>query len=144
MNIADKAALYRELHRVLKPGGWLLLSEIAQGVGGELDYPTPWAANAQASFLATPRQTELGLLAAGFEVLHLQDTAAKALDYGVRSRAAVARGERPPHRAVKLILGELASIAMAHSAQSLADGRAVPIEVLARKPALRQLQDAKA
>jgi SAM-dependent methyltransferase len=143
MNIADKAAFYRELHRVLKPAGWLLLSEIAHG-GGELDYPTPWAASAQSSFLATPQQTEQGLLDAGFEVLHHQDTAEKALAYGTRSRAAVARGEKPPHRAVMLIHGETAPRAMANTAKSLADGRAVPIEVLARKPAPRQLQEAKA
>jgi len=143
MNIADKAAFYRELHRVLKPGGWLLLSEIAQGSGDELVYPTPWAASAQASFLATPQQTEQGLLAAGFEVLHVQDSVDKALAYGTRSRAEVARGEKPPHRAVMLIHGELALRAMANSAKSLADGRVLPIEVLARKPAPRQPQDAK-
>jgi ubiquinone/menaquinone biosynthesis C-methylase UbiE len=144
MNIADKPSFYRELHRVLKPGGWLLLSEIARGVGGELDYPTPWAANALASFLATPQQTQQGLRDAGFEVLLLQDTADKALAYGTRSRAAVERGEKPPHRAVMLIHAELAPRAMANSARSLADGRALPIEVLARRPALRQVQDAKA
>src|ERR1700757_4291832 len=34
MNIADKPALYGEMHRVVKPGGWLMLSEIARGAGG--------------------------------------------------------------------------------------------------------------
>jgi len=28
MNIADKAAFYCEIHRVLKPGAWLLLSDV--------------------------------------------------------------------------------------------------------------------
>ena len=37
MNIADKGAFYREIHRVLKPGAWLMLSEIAKGAGGDLD-----------------------------------------------------------------------------------------------------------
>ena len=43
MNITDKNAFYREIHRVLEPGGWLALSKIAKGEGLELDYPTPWA-----------------------------------------------------------------------------------------------------
>ena len=30
MNIADKRALYREIHRVLKPGARLVLSKIVQ------------------------------------------------------------------------------------------------------------------
>jgi hypothetical protein len=33
---------------------------------------------------------------------------------------------------------------MANSAKALADGQAVPIELLARKPAPRHLQEAKA
>jgi len=44
MNIADKDAFYREIRRVLKPSGWLALSEIAKGPGPEIDYPVPWAA----------------------------------------------------------------------------------------------------
>ena len=38
MNIADKPALYRELRRVLRPGGWLVLSEVAKGPGPAMDY----------------------------------------------------------------------------------------------------------
>ena len=34
MNIADKCALYRQIHRVLKPGARLVLSEVVQGPGG--------------------------------------------------------------------------------------------------------------
>ena len=41
MNIEDKRALYREIHRVLKPGGWLVLSEVILGPGGEPRLPRP-------------------------------------------------------------------------------------------------------
>ena len=133
MNIADKPALYREIHRVLKPGGWLMLSELAKGPGAPLDYPTPWAASAQESFLATPEETRLGLEAAGFEVLRLRDSADKVKAYGARSREMVARGEKPPHRAVMLIHGETARAAMANSNRGVLEARIVPIEVLARK-----------
>jgi ubiquinone/menaquinone biosynthesis C-methylase UbiE len=133
MNIADKGALYREIHRVLKPGGWLMLSEIAQGAGGDPDYPTPWAANAHTSFLSTPEATRSGLAQAGFDVAYLHSTLEQALEFGARSRAMVARGEKPPHRAVQLIHGDVAAQAMANTARGLAESRLVPIEVLARK-----------
>lgn len=133
MNIADKAGFYREIRRVLKPGAWLALSEIARGSGGELGYPTPWAASAKTSFLSTPEETRRGLVEAGFEVLRLEDTLAAALEFGARSRAMVERGEKPPHRAVSLIHGEMAQEAGANTGRGLKEGAILPIEVLARK-----------
>ena len=133
MNIADKVAFYREIHRVLKPKAWLMLSEIAKGAGGDLDYPTPWASSADTSFLSTPEETRNGLVEAGFDVVRLNSTLEQALLFGARSRAMVERGEKPPHRAVQLIHGEMAKQAMANTARGLSESRIVPIEVLATK-----------
>jgi ubiquinone/menaquinone biosynthesis C-methylase UbiE len=97
MNIADKAGLYREIRRVLKPGAWLMLSEIAQGPGPDVDYPTPWARTAEASFLATPEDTLRALEQAGFEVMHHGDTREQTLAFGARSRrwSSAARSSAP-------------------------------------------------
>jgi ubiquinone/menaquinone biosynthesis C-methylase UbiE len=133
MNIDDKAAFYREIHRVLRPGADLILSELATGDGRPLEYPTPWAAEAGASFLVTLEQTIAGLAAAGFEIVHARSTLQQALDYGARSRALVARGEKPPHRAVMLIHREQAAAAMSNIARALGDGRVVPVEIVARR-----------
>jgi ubiquinone/menaquinone biosynthesis C-methylase UbiE len=133
MNIADKGAFYREVHRVLKPGAWVVLSELAKGEGGEPQYPTPWAASAQASFLSTPDETRRGLHEAGFDVIQFRSTLEEALAFGVRSREMVQRGEKPPHRAVMLMHGDIAKQAMANVARGLLDARIVPIEVLARR-----------
>lgn len=135
MNIADKRAFYREIVRVLKPGAWLVLSEVAKGDGAALGYPTPWAATEQTSFLSTPDETRQGLVDAGFEAVELASSLEQALDFGMRSRAAVARGEKPPHRAVMLMQGEAAKAAMANTARGLAQGAIVPIEVRAQKVA---------
>jgi SAM-dependent methyltransferase len=135
MNIADKLAFYREIHRVLKPGGWLVLSEIAKGAGGDLDYPTPWAKSARTSFLSTPDEARSGLRGAGFEVIVVESALERTLAYAARSRAMVARGEKPPQRAVLLIHGETATVATANTQRAFSDGRIVPVEVLAWKPA---------
>lgn len=133
MNIADKGALYREIHRVLKPGAWLVLSELAKGQGSDPDYPTPWAGSARASFLSTPEETRGGLSAAGFDVIRLHGSAEKTLAFGARSRAMVERGEKPPHRAVMLIHGKSAGQMAANTSRGVAEGRIIPIEVLGRK-----------
>lgn len=133
MNIADKGAFYREVHRVLKRGAWLVLSEVAKGEGGELEYPTPWAASAHTSFLSTPDETRRGLVEGGFDVIQFRSTLEEARAFGVRSRAMVERGEKPSHRAVMLIHGEIATQAMANNSRGLSEARIVPIEVFARK-----------
>lgn len=135
MNIADKDTFYRSIHRVLKPGGRLALSEITRGPTGTVHYPTPWAATAKASFLSTRDETRRGLIAAGFDVLRIEDTTELARAYAARSRALVERGEKPPHRAVLLVHGDVARDAIANSGRALRDGATIPIEVLAKKPA---------
>ena len=132
MNIEDKATLYRETHRVLKPGAWLALSELAKGKG-ELDYPTPWASSASTSFLSTPEQTRRGLEQAGFDVVQFHNKRDEALAAGAHARAIVASGGKPPHRAVMLIHGDNANEAMANMSRGLTNAHVIPIEILARK-----------
>jgi len=134
MNISDKQGLYREIHRVLKPGAWLALSEVARGPGPEPDYPTPWAETAAASFLATPEETRQRLEACGFAVLTLKDMLQETRAYGARLRAAVERGEKPAHRAVGIIHPDEAQAMAANVGRGLNSGALIPIEVFCRKP----------
>jgi SAM-dependent methyltransferase len=132
MNIADKAGLYREIRRVLKPGAWFVLAEIAQGAAGAPTYPTPWAKTAATSFLATPEETRDALAAAGFTIVKSRDTAAQVAAFTARARAMIARGEKPPFHAVYLIHGDLAREMAANGARDLAAGKIIPIEILCR------------
>jgi SAM-dependent methyltransferase len=134
MNIADKDAFYAEIHRVLRPGGWLVLSELAQGPGGAPDYPAPWALTAESSFLATPAATRTGLEAAGFTVSAMRETTERALAFGQRSRAIVEAGGKPPHRAIGLIHADLAAKMAGNTSRGLAQACLIPIEIFCRKP----------
>ena len=133
MNIKDKDRLYREVGRVLKPGAWLVFSELLRGAGPEPDYPTPWARSAETSFLSTLEDTQRALKDAGFELTDTRVTREENLAFGARSRAMVERGEKPPHRAVQLVHPEIARAAAANTSRGVADGRLIPVEVFARK-----------
>ena len=44
------------------------------------------------------------------------------------------RGEKPPHRAVMLMHGDLAAEAMANTSSAVKNARLIPVEILCRKP----------
>lgn len=73
MNVADKARLYSEAHRVLKGGGRLALWDITIGEIGELAYPLPWADLPARSHLATPDELRAAVGAAGLAVATWND-----------------------------------------------------------------------
>jgi MPBQ/MSBQ methyltransferase len=52
-NIPDKATMYKEVHRVLKPGGVLTIYDILAGPAGEVLFPVPRARFPETSFLVT-------------------------------------------------------------------------------------------
>ncbi|MBV9671182.1 MAG: class I SAM-dependent methyltransferase [Acidobacteriales bacterium] len=79
MNIPDKARLYREVHRVLKPRGRFGIYDIVRGPAGDPHYPLPWAADASFSFLATPAEMRELLTNVGFRELSFEDKTQDAL-----------------------------------------------------------------
>jgi len=66
MNIADKRALYAEIHRVLQPGGRFAFQEIAAGDAATSYFPLPWATDPADSFLVSPDEMRAALVEHGF------------------------------------------------------------------------------
>jgi SAM-dependent methyltransferase len=75
MNIADRPALYREIRRVLRPGGRFALFDVIDGGGGELLLPVPWATEPEHNHLVTRAELRTLLRAAGFRIQVDEDPA---------------------------------------------------------------------
>lgn len=133
MNIADKVGFYREARRVLKPGGILVMSNLARGTGAEPDYPTPWAATAATSFLSTLEATKAEIASAGLDILTFKDTSA---DNMPAQRAVLRRleTEGSPALSAHLIVGPRLREYQINSNRNVCDGRILSIEVVAQRP----------
>ena len=55
MNIEDKAGMFAETARVLKPGGLFAVYDVMRVGDGALDFPVAWARQSQILFLPTIR-----------------------------------------------------------------------------------------
>ena len=74
MNIADKRRLYREIHRVLKPGGRYAFQEMAAGKTATSYFPLPWASDPGDSFLVPADEMRALLSESGFIAEAFEDT----------------------------------------------------------------------
>lgn len=128
MNIADKAGLYREIARVMKPGARLALFDIMKGPGEEVLFPVPWARVPGISFLAPPEHIRACLEEAGLTVAHWQERTADGLQF------MYARAREPkPVVSFNVFLGDALPQMMANVTQSLEEGRIVVYEAVAAK-----------
>jgi ubiquinone/menaquinone biosynthesis C-methylase UbiE len=104
MNIADKAAFYGEIARVLKPGGRLLFHDIFSRDGTEPWYPVPWAGDASISFLARADSIPDILAAAGLQVLEWEDRSEDSLGW-FRNAVSQLRTSGPKPLGLHLLMG---------------------------------------
>lgn len=121
MNVPDKAAMFAEARRVLRPGGVFVLSHIGEGEGGAPDYPLPWAMTAETSFALSPGAFLQRLAEAGFDdiVDHAADTPPPS----------------PPPKPPEDVhaMGEDMPVRRRNTMNAVADGRLVPMLMTARR-----------
>ena len=133
MNIADRARLYGEIRRALKPGGRYAFSDVVELSGEPLRFPVPWASEPGHSFLRTGPATRAALERAGLRVLRWDDTTAQAIDAHVK-RARLMAGPQPP-LALHLAMGAEFPAKMANSGWALETGRIGIIQAVVERGA---------
>jgi ubiquinone/menaquinone biosynthesis C-methylase UbiE len=135
MNIEDKAGLFAEVWRVLRPGGVFGVYDVMRTSDDPLAYPVPWAAVADASALATPQEYRRALGDSGFEITNERDRREFATEFfdALRKRIEAAAG--PPPLGTHIVMGANAAIKVRNMVENVAAGRISPVEIIARKAA---------
>jgi ubiquinone/menaquinone biosynthesis C-methylase UbiE len=132
MNIEDKAKLFAEAHRVLKPGMRFGVYDIMLARDMPLTYPMPWADTVETSFVETPETYRELLRAQGFEIeqTHSRRDLALTLNREMREKAAI---DGPPALGLHVIMGSAATQRLANVFEALQHGVIAPIEFIARR-----------
>src|SRR5471032_2931062 len=121
MNIADRARLYREIARVLKPGGGFGFYDVLAADGRPAPhYPVPWSDSGATSFLLTAVQTRAALGQAGLETQVWNDVSAEAIAWFERPRAPQAHKQTP---GLALVMGPRLREMSANFARNLREQR---------------------
>lgn len=132
MNLEDKVALFREVARVLAPGGRFALFDIMARSGEAHDFPVPWATSADHSFVDHPETYRRAAARAGLDLIHQRDRHAYAADFFKKVTAAL-DASGPPPVGLHLIMGDEAPLRYGNAVRATVEGKVGPWEMVFRK-----------
>lgn len=132
MNIADKAALYREVARVMKPGAPFGIYDLLEGDGGEVVFPVPWALTPETSFLVSPADLRTLLDDAGFEIVDWRDTTEQGRQWFVRLRERMQQSG-PPLLTFHVLMGDDFPQMAENQVRNLMERRIAPTQIICKK-----------
>jgi len=133
MNIDDKAVLFAEVYRVLRPGACFGVYDIMQINNGELAYPVPWATDDTTSKLATPGHYNQALTHAGFKVGTHNTRRDFALGFFKQMRAKAEAIGGPPPLGLHLLMQQSTAVKFKNMVDNITAELIAPVEIIAQK-----------
>ena len=133
MNIADKARLFQEVNRVLKPGATFGVYDIVRLNDEDLSYPVPWASNAAMNHAGRIQDYEAAFLQSGFQLIKSRDRREFAQTFYNQMRAVAEKRQEPPALGLHLLMGSSTKEKLANMINGLNRGLIAPVEFIARK-----------
>jgi ubiquinone/menaquinone biosynthesis C-methylase UbiE len=133
MNIADKAQLFKEVFRVLRPGACFGIYDIMRIEDGDLSYPVPWATEKTTSNLATPGEYRQDLINAGFEVSAENNRREFALEFFKQLSNKTQANINPPPLGLHTLMQESTAVKIQNMIQNITANYIAPTELIAKK-----------
>lgn len=133
MNIDDKASLFSEIYRVLKPGAFFGVYDVMRQKDGELIYPVPWATESSTSKLSTPDEYKRALSSAGFKVSSENNRRDFSLEFFKKLREKTEASGGPPPLGLHTLMQESTSVKIKNMIENISGGYIAPVEIIAQK-----------
>ena len=135
MNIQDKAALFREIHRVLVPGGRFIFHEVCAGPNQPIHFPVPWAHEAALNFLIPPQVLHRYLTDQGFTEEKWRNITTDSLAWYQKAAAKMATHQKKTAKplGIKLLMGDTTPAKAACVVRNLEEDRIRVVQGVFRK-----------
>ena len=130
MNIEDKAKVFSEVRRVLRPKARFAVYEVMRTSPGDIPYPMPCAQTEATSFVRTPDDYRRMLIEAGFKLEGEVSRRELALKLWDEMRRRIAE-HGPPKLGLHVLMGAAAKERFGNVTRMLEEGVIAPIEMVA-------------
>ena len=132
MNLPDKATLFTETARVLRPEGVFAVYDVMSIAKNHPNFPVPWASTKAGSFLEAPEKYRSAAEAAGFVLLAERARVEFALDFFKKLKADTEKNG-PSQVGLHLVMGPDTPTKIKNMIDAIKDGWIAPVEMLFKK-----------
>jgi len=133
MNIKDKASLFKEIFRVLRPGSAFGIYDVMRVKEGDLAYPVPWANDTNTSSLATVEQYKQAIEAAGFQVSNENNCREFALSFFNQLQEENTAKGGPAPLGIHTLMKETSSEKIKNVVDNITADLIAPVELIVKK-----------